>query len=218
MVKTFKESHEKDVERLSADRRRQTESKEAHALKNATKHTVLCMKGLTSPVWAVDMFRMVSDAACIVSGCGFVAKYQNTSNLENHYVTGGTDYKELADRLTSIQHIDSQERLGSVADGRIVLSRTFVAPAFTADKKSHCDIKLVKWLVRKNRPLSMSKKDDELNDFVDEVTDGAYNLLCLEVIMNLVKQIQAWGDQRINFNQEHSNYTCCRRDEDFHHH
>ncbi len=29
----------------------------------------------------------------------------------------------------------------------------------------------------------MSKKDDELNDFVDEVTDGAYNLPCLEVIM-----------------------------------
>ena len=28
----------------------------------------------------------------------------------------------------------------------------------------------------------MSKKDDELNDFVDEVTDGAYNLPCLEVI------------------------------------
>ena len=43
----------------------------------------------------------------------------------------------------------------------------------------------------------MSKKDDELNDFVDEVTDGAYNLPCLEVIMKLVKQIQAWGDERI---------------------
>ena len=32
MVKAFKESHEKDVERLAADRRRETESKEAHAL------------------------------------------------------------------------------------------------------------------------------------------------------------------------------------------
>ena len=65
------------------------------------------------------------------------------------------------------------------------MSRTFVAPAFTADKKTRCDIKFVKWLVRKNRPLSMSKKDDELNDFADEVTDGAYNLPCLEVIMKL---------------------------------
>ena len=81
------------------------------------------------------------------SGCGFVAKYQNTSNLENHYVTAGTDHKELADRLTSMQHIDRQARLGSAADGRIALSRTFVAPAFTADKKSHCDIKFVKWMV-----------------------------------------------------------------------
>ena len=38
----------------------------------------------------------------------------------------------------------------------------------------------------------MSKKDDELNDFVDEVTDEAYNLSCLEVIMKLVKQMQAY--------------------------
>ncbi len=43
----------------------------------------------------------------------------------------------------------------------------------------------------------MSKKDDELNDFVDEVTDGAYILPCLEVIMKLVKKMQAWGDERI---------------------
>ncbi len=52
-------------------------------------------------------------------GCGFVAKYQNTSNLENHYVTAGTDQKELADRLTSLQYIDMQDGLGSAADGRI---------------------------------------------------------------------------------------------------
>jgi hypothetical protein len=37
-----------------------------------------------------------------VSGCGFVTKYQNTSNLENHYVEVGTDHKELVDRLTSM--------------------------------------------------------------------------------------------------------------------
>jgi hypothetical protein len=72
-----------------------------------------------------------------------VAKYQNTSNLENHYITTGTDHEELADRMTSMHHIDRQERLGSAADGRISLSRTFVAPAFTVDKKSRCDIKFV---------------------------------------------------------------------------
>jgi hypothetical protein len=43
----------------------------------------------------------------------------------------------------------------------------------------------------------MSKKDDELNDFVDEVTDGVYNLPCVEVILKIVKQIQTWGDERI---------------------
>jgi hypothetical protein len=43
----------------------------------------------------------------------------------------------------------------------------------------------------------MSKKDDELNDFVDEVTDGTYNLSCVEVIFKLVKQIQTLEDERI---------------------
>ena len=43
----------------------------------------------------------------------------------------------------------------------------------------------------------MSKNDDELNEFIDEVTHGAYNLPCVEVIFKLVKQMQAWGDERI---------------------
>jgi hypothetical protein len=64
MVKAFKESHEQDVERLAADRRREAESKKAHALKNAPKHTVLCMKGLTSPVWTMGMFQMVTGDSC----------------------------------------------------------------------------------------------------------------------------------------------------------
>jgi hypothetical protein len=38
----------------------------------------------------------------------------------------------------------------------------------------------------------MSKKDDEL-----KVTDGTYNLFCVEVIFKLVKQMEAWGDERI---------------------
>ena len=38
----------------------------------------------------------------------------------------------------------------------------------------------------------MSKKDDEL-----KVTDGSYNLSCVEVIFKLVKQMQTWGDERI---------------------
>ena len=96
-----------------------------------------------------------------------------------------------------MQHIDRQERLGSAADGRISLSHTFVAPTFTVEKKCRCNIKFVKQLVRKNRALSMSKNDDELNEFIDEVTDGACNLPCVEVIFKLVKQVQAWGDERI---------------------
>jgi hypothetical protein len=43
----------------------------------------------------------------------------------------------------------------------------------------------------------MSKIDDELNEFIDEVTDGAYNLPSVEVIFKLVKQMQPWGDERI---------------------
>ena len=64
IVKAFKESHGKDVERLTADRRCEGESKESHALKNTPKHTVVCMKGLTSPVWTLDIFQMVTGDSC----------------------------------------------------------------------------------------------------------------------------------------------------------
>ena len=37
IVKAFKETYEKDVERVAADRRREAESKEAHAVKKAPK-------------------------------------------------------------------------------------------------------------------------------------------------------------------------------------
>ena len=74
MVKVFKESHVKDVERLTADRR------------------------WTSPVWTMVMFQMVTGDSCqcmkrtkqnttsnvnvrygtfTVSGCAFVVRYQN---------------------------------------------------------------------------------------------------------------------------------------------
>ncbi len=43
----------------------------------------------------------------------------------------------------------------------------------------------------------MSRNDDELNEFIDEVTDGVYNLSCVQVIFKLVKQMQSWGDDRI---------------------
>ncbi len=50
--------------------------------------------------------------------------------------------------------------MGAAADGSMVLSHTCNAPDFTVEKKARCDIKFVKWLVR--------KKDDELNEFIDE--------------------------------------------------
>jgi len=31
----------------------------------------------------------------------------------------------------------------------------------------------------------MSKNDDELNEFIDEMTDGAYNPSCVEVIFKV---------------------------------
>jgi hypothetical protein len=40
------------------------------------------------------------------------------------------------------------------SDGSMALFHTLNAPAFTTEKKAHCDIKFVKWLVRKNRVLT----------------------------------------------------------------
>ena len=47
MVKSFKESHAKDLEKLAADRQRQAEKKAKEDLVNAQQHTVLSMAGLT---------------------------------------------------------------------------------------------------------------------------------------------------------------------------
>ena len=110
---------------------------------NTPKHTVLTMVDLTSPVWILDMFQLVTGescrcirctkqanpcevgvrhAVCIVSKCGFVVRYQNTSNLEQNYVRGGPDHKELADRLARMQQLERQEKMGSGADGRTLQS------------------------------------------------------------------------------------------------
>ena len=64
MVKSFKESHAKDLEKLAADRQRQAEKKVTEDLVNAPKHTVLSMAGLTSPAWTLGMFQIVTGESC----------------------------------------------------------------------------------------------------------------------------------------------------------
>lgn len=97
----------------------------------------------------------------------------------------------------SVQQTSKQLVMDVGADGSAVVSCKVVAPAFTAEKKARCDVKFVKWLVRKNTALTISKKDAELKEFIDEVSDGAYNLPCREVTLKIVDQLQAWGDERI---------------------
>ena len=96
------------------------------------------MAGLTSAVWTLGMFQMVTGescqciqrtkqtepchvgvrhAACTVPKCGFVIRYQNTSNLEQHYIRGGLDHKELAGRLVATQQLDRGVQLEAAADG-----------------------------------------------------------------------------------------------------
>ncbi len=58
MVKSFKESHAKDLEKLAPDRQREAEKTATDDLVNTPKHTVMSMVGLTSQVWTIDMFRM----------------------------------------------------------------------------------------------------------------------------------------------------------------
>jgi hypothetical protein len=131
MVKLYKESHTKDLEKLATDRQRETGKKTTDDPLNIPKHTVLpdvlSMVGLTSPAWTIDMFQMVTGesyqcirhnkqtypchvgvrhATCTVPKCGFVIRYQNTSNLEQHYIRGGLDHKELTGRLTAMQKLE----------------------------------------------------------------------------------------------------------------
>jgi len=54
MVKSFKESDAKDLEKLAADRQREADKKATDDLGNTPKHNVLSMVGLTSPVWTLQ--------------------------------------------------------------------------------------------------------------------------------------------------------------------
>ena len=64
MVKAFKESHAKDLEKLTADRLHETQKKATDDVTNTPNHTVLSMVGLTSPVWTIGMFQMVTGESC----------------------------------------------------------------------------------------------------------------------------------------------------------
>ena len=52
----------KDLEKLAADRQREEEETTTDDLVNTPKHTVMSMVGLTSPVWTLGMFQMVTGA------------------------------------------------------------------------------------------------------------------------------------------------------------
>jgi hypothetical protein len=58
MVKSFKESHAKDLEKLTTDHQRQSGQKATDDLVDSPNHTVLSMTGLTSVVWTLGMFQM----------------------------------------------------------------------------------------------------------------------------------------------------------------
>jgi RNase P subunit RPR2 len=124
MVKSFKESHVKDLEKLAGDLQREEEKTSTDDLVNTPKYTVMSMVGLTSPVWTLGMFQMVTGESCQYihapnrrirvtlvfdmmctqcNKCGFVIRYQNTSNLDQHFIRGGLDHNELAGRLVSMK-------------------------------------------------------------------------------------------------------------------
>ena len=92
----------------------------------------------------------VRHAACTVPGCGCVVKYQNTTNLEARYTASGLDHQELGQRLRQHQQLQRQTCLSVGADGSGGQTGKDITLAFTLAKKGHCDVKFVKWLVRKN--------------------------------------------------------------------
>jgi hypothetical protein len=55
--------------------------------------------------------------------------------------------------LVVIQQLERGVQLGAT-DVSMVLSHTCNTPPFTTEKKTPCDIKFVKWLVRMNKTLT----------------------------------------------------------------
>jgi hypothetical protein len=112
-----------------------------------TLRIILSMVILTSPVWTLGMFQMVTGESCqcirrirvtLVFDilcvqclkCGFVIRYQNTSNLEQHYIRGGLDHNELVGRLTVMQQMEGGMQLGDATDDSMSLSHVWNTPAY----------------------------------------------------------------------------------------
>jgi hypothetical protein len=163
-------------ETTTGDRLCETEKKTKDNTTRTQKHTVLSMVGLTSAVWTLGMFQMVAvescqcirrtkqtnscevgvrHVVCTVPKCGIVVRYQNTSNMDQYYIRGGTDHKELVDRLTTMQQLERQDNLGSGEDGHMVLSRTF-------NTFKNCAALTIPYILLQSCRVQKGK---ELNDF-----------------------------------------------------
>jgi hypothetical protein len=79
--------------------------------------------------------RGVRHSACTVPNLMWICHpisdtERGTSNLEQHYIRGGLDHKELGGRLTVIQQMERGVHLGDAGDGNMVLSRVWNGPAY----------------------------------------------------------------------------------------
>jgi hypothetical protein len=74
----------------------------------------------------------VQHSVCTLPKCGFVIRYQtqNTSNLEQHYIRGGLDHKELAGRLTAMQQMERGVHLGAAPNCSMALFHVWNTPAY----------------------------------------------------------------------------------------
>ena len=121
-------------------------------------------------------------------GCTHVGKYVNTTNLWTHLSrVHPTEYR----RLHRLDHPDEPK------EGEEEGTAPSVATKFTDARRQKCHRLAALWVVRRNRPISITESDEELKDLVKEISGGAYKLPGVNDVHKHLVLLEAEGDEKV---------------------
>jgi len=115
---------------------------------------------------------------CAIEGCGaMLASTTNTTNARQHLSHVHKDH---------LAELEAEEYANEIGDGVDAAATSTVYPvqsvisrgcaSWPAGKRDTLTKKVVEWLCKRARPLSMPERDTELNDVLIFASDGGYSM------------------------------------------
>ena len=113
---------------------------------------------------------------CLVPDCCYLGKYSgNTTNQNTHLSKSHPALWKEEMLSPSYPSVTGNLQFQSETSNKTTVAGA-MQPKFSNAKKMACHRKLALWIVRRNRPLTISEKDIELREWAEELSFGAYQL------------------------------------------